>query len=88
MTYTGIIAAALLALLSAALAQETAPTVREPINSSCIAGIAGRIASGNLEAHNAHTALLKRPAEKFQEADAAVWKDPRNSRAAVTFLLS
>ena len=33
-------------------------------------------------------AMLKRLGEKFQEADPAVWKDPRNSRAAVTFLLS
>jgi chemotaxis protein MotC len=32
--------------------------------------------------------LLKRLGEQFQEADPAVWKDPRNSRAVVTFLLS
>jgi chemotaxis protein MotC len=46
------------------------------------------IARGNLEAHNAQPALLKRLGEEFQKADPGVWKDPRNSRAVVTFLLS
>ena len=89
MTYAGIIAAALLALLSPALAEETAPSVREPYQLvRTLQALQDEIARGNLEAHNAQPALLKRLAEKFQEADPDVWKDPRNSRAAVTFLLS
>ena len=84
MTYAGIIAAALLALLSPALAEETAPSVREPYQLvRTLQALQDEIARGNLEAHNAQPALLKRLAEKFQEADPAVWKDPRNSRAAV-----
>ena len=89
MTYAGIIAAALLALLSPALAEETGPSVREPYQLvRTLQALQDEIARGNLEAHNAQPALLKRLAEKFQEADPDVWKDPRNSRAAVTFLLS
>ncbi|MGM4990615.1 chemotaxis protein [Tardiphaga sp. 841_E9_N1_2] len=47
-----------------------------------------QIARGDLDAHNSQPALLKRLGENFLKADAAVWKEPRNSRAAVTFLLS
>lgn len=46
------------------------------------------IARGNLDAHHRQPALLKRLGEEFQKADPAVWKDQRNSRAIVTFLLS
>jgi chemotaxis protein MotC len=47
-----------------------------------------QIARGDLEAHNAQPALLKRIGESFLKVDAALWKEPRNARAAVTFLLS
>jgi chemotaxis protein MotC len=47
-----------------------------------------QIARGDLDAHNSQPALLKRLGESFLKADAAIWKEPRNSRAAVTFLLS
>jgi chemotaxis protein MotC len=90
MTYPGIIVAAvLLALLSGARAEEAEATAREPYQLvRTLQALQDQIARGNLEAHNAQPALLKRLGEKFQEADAAAWKDPRNSRAVVTFLLS
>ena len=89
MNYARIIAAAVFALPGPALAEEAAPPVREPYQLvRTLQALQDEIARGNLEAHNAQPALLKRLAEKFQEADASVWKDPRNSRAAVTFLLS
>lgn len=47
-----------------------------------------RIARGDLEAHNAQPALLKRIGENFLKIDPPLWKEPQNSRAAVTFLLS
>jgi len=47
-----------------------------------------QIARGDLEAHNAQPALLKRIGDSFLKVDASSWKEPRNSRAAVTFLLS
>jgi chemotaxis protein MotC len=89
MTYAGIIAAALLVLLGAARAEEIDASVREPYQLvRMLQALQDQIASGNLEAHNAQPALLKRLGEKFKETDPGVWKDPRNSRAAVTFLLS
>ena len=89
MTYAPIIAAAWLALLGPALAEETGPSVREPYQLvRTLQALQDEIARGSLEAHNAQPAMLKRLAEKFQEADPGVWKDPRNSRAALTFLLS
>ncbi len=47
-----------------------------------------QIARGDLEAHNAQPALLKRIGDNFLRTDAELWKEPRNARAAVTFLLS
>ena len=89
MTYGGIIAAALLVLLSGAQAEEIEASVREPYQLvRALQALQDEIARGNLEAHNAQASLLKRLGEKFQEADPGLWKDPRNSRAAVTFLLS
>ena len=65
MTYAGIIAAALLALLSPALAEETAPSVREPYQLvRTLQALQDEIARGNLEAHNAQPALLKRLARE------------------------
>ena len=89
MTYARIIAAALLGFLSSAQAEEAEPSVREPYQLvRSLQSLQDEIARGNLQAHNAQPSMLKRLGEKFQEADPAVWKDPRNSRAAVTFLLS
>lgn len=47
-----------------------------------------QIARGDLEAHNAQPALLKRIGDSFLKTDSELWKEPRNARAAVTFLLS
>ena len=64
MTKTGIIATALLALLSGARAEETEATAREPYQLvRALQALQDSIASGNLEAHNAQTALLKRLGE-------------------------
>lgn len=46
------------------------------------------IASGTIEAHSAHLAMLKHIGEKFLSSDPGVWGDRRNGRAAITFLLS
>lgn len=89
MSQARIIAAALLGLLGAAHAEEIEPPVREPYQLvRILQSVQDQIARGNLEAHNSQPAMLKRIGEKFQEADPSVWKDPRNSRAAVSFLLS
>lgn len=89
MTYAPLIAAALLALVGPAQAENPVPPVREPYQLvRTLQAMQDEIARGNLDAHNAQPATLKRLAEKFQEADPAVWKDPRNARAALTFLLS
>jgi chemotaxis protein MotC len=64
-------------------------TTREPYQLvRTLQALQDEIARGNLDAHNAQPALLTRLGEKFQEADPGVWKDPRNSRAVVTYLLS
>jgi chemotaxis protein MotC len=47
-----------------------------------------QIARGNARAHANQRVLLQRMAEKFDAADAEVWKDPRNARAAVLFVLN
>ena len=89
MIYRGIIAGALLALLGAAQAEEVEAPLREPYQLvRTLQALQDEIARGNLEAHNAQPGLLKRLGEEFQKADPGVWKDPRNSRAVVTFLLS
>lgn len=89
MTYAGLITAVLLALLGAARAEEIDAAAREPYRLvRSLQSLQDKIARGDLEAHNAQPALLKQLGEKFRDADPAVWKDPRNSRAAVTFLLS
>ena len=73
MTKTGIIAAALLALLSGARAEEPEATTREPYQLvRALQALQDAIASGNLEAHNAQPALLKRLGEQLQQADDAV----------------
>ncbi|MCK9908096.1 chemotaxis protein [Microbacteriaceae bacterium K1510] len=88
MTYAGAIVAALLLSLAAARAEDVraAPEPYQLVRR--LQSLQDEIARGNLEAHNAQPALLKRLGEKFQEADARVWSDPRNGRAVVTFLLS
>jgi chemotaxis protein MotC len=84
-----ITGAVFLALLGGARAEEVAVPPREPHQMvRTLQALQDEIARGSLEAHNAQSALLKHVGEKFLEADPAVWKDPRNGRAAVTFLLS
>ena len=90
MTYARIIAAALLGSSAAQLrprrqSRRCASRISSFVRLQILAGSRSR--AEICEAHNAQPALLKRLGEKFQEADPAVWKDPRNSRAAVTFLL-
>lgn len=89
MTSARIIAAALLACLGSAHAQSADDQMREPYQMvRSLQMLQDQIARGDLEAHNSQPALLKRLGESFLKADAVVWKEPRNSRAAVTFLLS
>jgi chemotaxis protein MotC len=89
MTGARFIAIALLALLGPAQAEESAESVREPYQLvRSLQALQDQIARGNLDAHNQQPALLKRLGEQFQDADPSVWKDPRNSRAAIVFLLS
>ena len=89
MTCVRMIAAALFLLSGAACADEVDALAREPYQLvRSLQSLQDQIARGDLEAHNAQPALLKRLGEKLATADSAVWKDPRNSRAAVTFLLS
>lgn len=87
MIYAGLIAAALLALLNVARAEGT-EAKREPYQMvRSLQALQDEIARGNLQAHNAQPSLLKSLGEAFQEADPGAWKDPRNSRAVITFLL-
>jgi chemotaxis protein MotC len=89
MTRVGIIAATLLIGLGGANAQSGDDQVREPYQMvRSLQMLQDQIARGDLDAHNSQPALLKRLGESFLKADAAIWKEPRNSRAAVTFLLS
>ncbi|MGM4895089.1 chemotaxis protein [Tardiphaga sp. 839_C3_N1_4] len=89
MTSARIIAATLLACLGSAHAQPADDQMREPYQMvRLLQMLQDQIARGDLDAHNSQPALLKRLGENFLKADAAVWKEPRNSRAAVTFLLS
>ncbi|KZD25531.1 chemotaxis protein [Tardiphaga robiniae] len=89
MTSARIIAATLLACLGSAHAQPADDQMREPYQMvRSLQMLQDQIARGDLDAHNSQPALLKRLGESFLKADAAVWKEPRNSRAAVTFLLS
>ena len=89
MTSARIIAATLLACLGSAHAQSVDDQMREPYQMvRSLQMLQDQIARGDLDAHNSQPALLKRLGENFLKADAAVWKEPRNSRAAVTFLLS
>jgi len=88
MTYVGAIVAALLLSLAAARAEDARATPEPYQLVRRLQSLQDEIARGNLEAHNAQPALLKRLGEKLQEADASVWNDPRNGRAVVTFLLS
>jgi len=84
-----IMTIASLAWFGAARAEDAAPRAAEPYRSvRTLQALQDRIARGSLDAHNAQSALLKRLGEDFVAADPAVWKDPRNARAAVTFLLS
>jgi chemotaxis protein MotC len=89
MTSARIIAATLLVCLGSAHAQSADDQMREPYQMvRSLQMLQDQIARGDLDAHNSQPALLKRLGENFLKADAAVWKEPRNSRAAVTFLLS
>jgi chemotaxis protein MotC len=47
-----------------------------------------QIALGNAEAHAAQRALLAHIGEQLMLADAEVWKEPKNARAIVAFVLS
>jgi chemotaxis protein MotC len=83
------IAIALLGLLGSARADEIVKAAREPYQLvRSLQALQDQIARGNLDAHNAQPALLKQLGEQFQAVDPDVWKDPRNSRAAIVFLLS
>lgn len=89
MTSARIIAATLLIGLGSAHAQSADDQMREPYQMvRSLQMLQDQIARGDLDAHNSQPALLKRLGESFLKADAAIWKEPRNSRAAVTFLLS
>jgi chemotaxis protein MotC len=89
MIRTGVIIAVLLALAGAARAEAIAAAAPEPYQLvRRLQMLQDDIARGNLAAHNAQPNVLKSLGDKFKDADAAVWKDPRNSRAVVTFLLS
>jgi chemotaxis protein MotC len=84
-----LIAVVLFALLGPAWADERAELAREPYQLvRSLQALQDQIARGNLQAHNAQPGLLKRLGDQFQDADPNVWKDPRNSRAAIVFLLS
>lgn len=79
----------LIMCMGTAHAQSTDESMREPYQMvRSLQMLQDQIARGDLEAHNAQPALLKRIGDSFLRIDAAVWKEPRNSRAAVTFLLS
>ncbi|MBR1216382.1 chemotaxis protein [Bradyrhizobium sp. U87765 SZCCT0131] len=79
------IAVVLLALAGAASAEEAG----EPYQRiRALHVLQDNIARGNREAHDAQAVLLRQLGEEFLKADPAVWKDGRNARAVVVFLLS
>jgi chemotaxis protein MotC len=51
-------------------------------------GLQDQIALGSSAAHDAQRKLLAHIAERFLAADPQVWSDPRNARAALTYVLS
>ncbi|MGO4711833.1 chemotaxis protein [Bradyrhizobium sp. 2TAF24] len=89
MMRAGPIAVALFALLGTARAEQAEAPVREPYQLlRKLHALQDEIARGSMEAHNAQSAVLKQLGEDFVNADPVVWKNPKNARAAVTYLLS
>ncbi|MET0705540.1 MAG: chemotaxis protein, partial [Tardiphaga sp.] len=89
MTGARLVAATLLASFGGAQAQSLDEQAREPYQMvRSLQMLQDQIARGDLQAHNAQPALLNRLGDSFLKTDAEIWKAPRNSRAAVTFLLS
>lgn len=89
MTSCRTIALAFMICMGSARAQPASEPAREPHQMvRSLQMLQDQIARGDLDAHNAQSALLKRIGDNFLKADATLWKEPRNSRAAVTYLLS
>ncbi|MCP4737748.1 MAG: chemotaxis protein [Bosea sp.] len=90
------------ALLAAALSIPAAPAFAETGEAPPIAverpapyimlrtlqSLQNQAAQGNLAAHAAHRELLREIAAPLANADPASWSDPRNTRAAVLYVLS
>jgi chemotaxis protein MotC len=82
------IAAISIMCIGAADAQSIDGATREPYHMvRSLQMLQDQIARGDLDSHNAQPALLKRIGDSFLTVDAAAWTEPRNARAAVTFLL-
>jgi chemotaxis protein MotC len=80
---------ALLLMPAPGLAQERAAARPEPYRLvRALQIMQDRIAHGDLEAHKEQRARLAQIAEQMAATDPEAWKDPKNARAAVTFVLS
>ncbi|MCC5979876.1 MAG: chemotaxis protein [Salinarimonas sp.] len=72
----------------AQIAQERRDESREPYAMlRTLQSLQERIAHGDVRAHEGQRALITRVAETFLRADPAVFADPRNANAAISFVL-
>ncbi|MCW6508534.1 chemotaxis protein MotC [Lichenifustis flavocetrariae] len=82
-------AMALVGTLSTARADQDATSINAPYaQMRTLQSLQDQIAHGNTAAQAAQGKLMAHIAEVFLSADAEAWSDPRNSRAAVLFILS
>lgn len=77
---------ATLMLTGSALAQNSQGEPFELVRS--LQSLQDQIARGNTRAHANQRALLVRIGEQFDAVDSERWKDPKNARAAVLFVLN
>ena len=77
---------ALTAGATPALSSETVTTPYELVRT--LQRVQDRIALGSVRAHNAQRRLLQHIGVRFAAIDSAAWREPRNTHALVTYLLS
>ena len=82
----GIAMATGLLLVAPVIGEEAGSQPFELVRS--LRAVQDRIAHGDSAAHEGQRQLLAEIGAKLMRADAAAWKDPRNARAAVLYVLS
>jgi chemotaxis protein MotC len=86
LTLTGAMIASVLGAVGAAHGQDSKGEPFELVRS--LQSLQDQVVRGNTRAHAAQRVLLARIAEQFDILNGEGWKDPKNARAAVVFVLS